>query len=238
MSQPPRVLTERDYRTLERLVHSTQRDIGSLRNRLNSIGMRRHQGGYMPPRAGGVPFINQSGETVPAYGCMRVTGGTTVSGSDYVTIAKPSTAFQRLYLVNRSVAVADLNSGLGSWLSDADWVLYDDANTPAYGESWGPVASSWEIAKYRYGFTIVGNPSGGTTDTVLATQHEVNGFIGKTDSAHAKSATGTISIYDGNRADTTDNMADVYNLFAAVATTKFVDVEWRGGVWYLTSAEC
>jgi hypothetical protein len=183
-------------------------------------------------------FRNDSGETAPAYGVLRVTGTYDDDGVIIYTIGKPDTSFARLYLVNGPNDVVDDGFGWGTWLWHADWVLYDDANTPAFGEEWGPQASSWELKKYRYGFTIWGGATGGSTDRVKASQHWVNGFIGKTDASHAKSATGTISVYDGNRVDTSINVSSVYNLFAAVATTKFVDVEWRGGTWYLTSAEC
>jgi hypothetical protein len=191
-----------------------------------------------PAASTGVPFRNDSGESAPAYAVMRVTGSATVDGAEYVTISKPNTDFKRKYLVNTGSAVADGEYGIGTWLSDADWVLYDDANTPAIGESWGPSSGSWELKKWRYGFTIVGNPSGGATDIVRAWQEEANEFRGKTDSTHNKGSTGTISIYDGNKADTTDNMASVENDFANVASGKWVGVRWWGGKWCLVAAEC
>jgi hypothetical protein len=185
-----------------------------------------------------IRFRNDYAGALPAYGCLRVTGVATVDGVQVFTVDRPNTTFSRLYLVNGPEDVADDAYGWGTWLWHADWVLYDDGNTPAFGEEWGPQDGSFEIKKYRYGFTIWGGATGGSTDLVMATQREVTGFIGKTDASHAKSATGTISVYDGNRADTSINVSDVYNLFANVSTTKFVDVEWRGGTWYLTSAEC
>lgn len=50
MSQPPRVLTERDYQTLKDAMFQQQREIATLKNTLAAYGMRRHQGVYMPPR--------------------------------------------------------------------------------------------------------------------------------------------------------------------------------------------
>jgi hypothetical protein len=188
----------------------------------------------------GVPFRNDSSgsETVPAYGVMRITGSTDISGTEHVTIAKPNSDFKRKYLVNGATAVPYNETGLGTWLEEADWVLYDDANTPALGESWGPSNDSWKLKKWRYGFTIVGNPTGGATDLVRAWQEEVNEFQGKTDSTHNKGSSGTISIYDGNDADTTDNMASVKNIYANVASGKWVQVRWVAGFWKLVSAEC
>lgn len=188
----------------------------------------------------GVPFRNDSSgsETVPAYGVMRVTGSVDIDGVEHVTVAKPNTDFKRKYLVNGPTAVPYNETGKGTWLEEADWVLYDDANTPAIGESWGPSDGSWKLKKWRYGFTIVGNPSGGATDIVRAWQEEINEFIGKTDSTHNKNSQGTISIYDGNLADTTDNMASVENKFANVSSSKWVQVRWNAGKWHLVAAEC
>lgn len=192
------------------------------------------------PATTGVPFRNDSSgsETVPAYGVMRVTGSVDIDGVEHVTVAKPNTDFKRKYLVNGPTAVPYNETGKGTWLEEADWVLYDDANTPALGESWGPSDGSWKLKKWRYGFTIVGNPSGGATDIVRAWQEEINEFIGKTDSTHNKNSQGTISIYDGNLADTGDNMASVENKFANVGTTKWVQVRWNAGKWHLVAAEC
>jgi hypothetical protein len=66
----------------------------------------------------------------------------------------------------------------------------------------------------------------------------VSEFYGQTDASHAKGATGTISIMDGNNSDTTDNMASVQNRYGNVATTKKVTVRCHGGVWQIVSAEC
>jgi hypothetical protein len=166
-------------------------------------------------------FRNDAEEEIPAFAVMRVTGIETTGGRATATVAKPSSTFQRLYLVNGAVKVASGKFGEGSWLSEANYVLYNaSSGTPAYGESWGPKNGQWSLEEYRYGFTILG------------------GNTGSDDSSHAKGATGTISIYDGNEVDTTDNMTGVDNLFATVASGKWVDVEWRGGRWYLTSAEC
>lgn len=193
-----------------------------------------------PDRPKLVAFRNTSGEEIPAYGVMRVTGAEVKAGLPIITVAKPSTTFQRLYLVNGPLRVgSDTNArGVGTWLYEAGYVLYE-SGTPAVGESWGPKASQWSLAKWRYGFTIQGATAGsGATARVLAKQAEVNAFIGVTDAAIAKGSSGTVSIYDGNSADTSDNMASVLNRYAAVAITKKVDVSWRGGTWCLTAAEC
>lgn len=196
----------------------------------------------LPERPKWVAFRNTSGEEIPAYGVMRVTGAELKAGLPLITVAKPSTAFQRLYLVNGPTRVGSEAQarGVGTWLTDdlGGYVLYE-SGTPAYGESWGPKAGQWSLAKWRYGFTIVGGLAGtGAGIRVVAKQEPVNAFIGVTDSSVSKGSTGTISIYDGNDADTSDNMASVANRYADVGSGKKVDVSWRGGKWYMTAAEC
>lgn len=185
-----------------------------------------------------VPFRNDFAGTIPGYGCCRITGIAEVDGAQQFTVNRPDTSFNRLYLVNGPDDVPDDGYGWGTFLWHADWVLYDDASTPAFGESWGPQNGSFEIKKWRYGFTIWGSPSGGTTDLVMANQAWVNHFYGQTDAAITKGSSDTVSVFDGNNADTSINVASVENKFANVAITKKVSVTWEAGVWRLTSAEC
>jgi hypothetical protein len=185
-----------------------------------------------------IPFRNDYAGTLPAYGVLRITGVATIDDVPYFTVDRPSSSFHRLYLVNGSDDVADDAYGWGTFLWHADWVLYDDASTPAFGESWGPQADSFKLKKWRYGFTIWGEPSGGDTDIVQASQMWVNDFWGQTAGAISKGSTGTIEVYDGNDADTSITVASVKNKYANVADNKKVSVEWLGGSWYLKSAEC
>ena len=65
-------------------------------------------------------------------------------------------------------------------------------------------------------------------------------MLGKTDSSHAKSASGTISIWagvEGSEADTGVNVT-AYNRFAAVGSGKWVLVVSIFGRLYLAAAEC
>lgn len=186
-----------------------------------------------------VPFYNASGETIPAYAVMRVTGVSTLGSVPVITVAKPSSAFQRLYLVNGPLAVSGESNqepNFGTWAEGAAFVLYDDANTPAYGESWGASNGSWKIKKYRYGFTILGNPASGV---VGASQEFVNSFLGKASGAIAGGGTGTVLIHDGNEADTSDTMASVKNRTSVQADDQaWVKVNWLGGKWFLEPWTC
>lgn len=66
-------------------------------------------------------------------------------------------------------------------------------------------------------------------------------YRGKTDSSHAKSATGTVSVWSGiagSKTDSNANIENVYNPYAAVGSGKFVAVTWVDGGPELIAAEC
>lgn len=156
---PNFVLSERDYHTLKRHLKDVQQECSNLKRRI--AGQRRNYGGA--PRSGkkGIRFYNDSGETIPAYGIMRITGSNT---KGFVTVSKPNTAFQALYLVNGGWDVAYQSTGRGSFLMGDTTSLfdryarYDTGDTPLAGESWGVVNNSWELHKHGPGFGIIGSP--------------------------------------------------------------------------------
>lgn len=82
------------------------------------------------------------------------------------------------------------------------------------------------------------------TGTKWATVRLGEGFqrcLGKTDASHAKGASGTVSLYSGtpgSEGDTTENLTGVWNKFAAIASGKWVWVDWQDGMPYETAAEC
>lgn len=191
-----------------------------------------------PDRPKLIKFRNTSGEEIPAYGVMRVTGAERRQGLPVVTVAKPSTTFQRLYLVNGPQRVGSSTSsyGYGTYLDESDFVLYD-SGTPAYGESWGPKASQWSLTKWRYGFTIVGAVDS-TGLKVVAIQHQVNVVYGQTNGTHTKGSSSTIDLYDGNNSAISSTSITATNRFATVATSKKVMCTWIGGTWISSAAEC
>lgn len=210
--------------------------------------VRAHESSQLPPQQRRtlpdrdfvrVKFRNNSGETVPAYGCMRVTGVELDEGVLRFVVAKPDTSFNRLYLVNSGSSVASGAPGWGTWLYHADKVLYE-SGTPAFGESWGPKASQWSLAKWRYGFTIQGQ-NDTTALTTYAIQSEVNGFLCKSNEEFAADGdTGAVSVYDGNQADITGtDVSGCINRTGIVwESGKWGKATWLGGNWYVEPWEC
>jgi hypothetical protein len=189
-----------------------------------------------------VPFRNDSGEAVPAYALLRVTGMASVEGKNIHTISKPDATYRLRYLVNGPVEWGIGKQGWGYWLWHADYVLYDTGATPAYGETWGPEPSSWTIKKDAPGFLIQGGNTGtGATSRTIAIQDVPQHVFGKADAAIANAASGTVRIYGGTQGSETDTgltIASCYNYGPDIADEANVWVGWLGGKAYVQNMEC
>lgn len=126
-------------------------------------------GGLQYPRAGpqqnGIPFLNASGETAPAYAVMKITDqfAATPTTPFGLEIGKPDSDFMALYLVNGPDPVVDNQIGTGFFhMGDMpeQHALYNNAITPLGGESWSPIPGSWLLHKNGPGFAILGGPDG------------------------------------------------------------------------------
>jgi hypothetical protein len=213
------------------------------RELLNAVDFRLRQGpteNQNGADAFQIPFRNDSGETIPAYAAMRVTGVVTAASVPVITVAKPSSTFQGLYLVNGPLPVASSGEipSFGTWADQAGFVLYDDANTPAMGEEWGPYDGSWEIKKYRYGFTILGGATGGSTDIVGVVQRQVHVVFGKSSAGITAGSNGTVTIYDGNQTTTGHNISATNRTEIAIGANTWCEASWFGGTWFAKPWEC
>jgi len=104
-----------------------------------------------------VPFLNNSGETIPAHAVLK---GTEVTNG-VVQASKPDgDGSTGVWYVNGPVRV--LNGGYGACTKENPvWVLYDDADAVVNGDEWGPQNGSWELKKGNVGFVAGGGASGG-----------------------------------------------------------------------------
>lgn len=195
------VLTEYTARELIRAYREQRRELSNLKVRLASFGNRRHQGRITPPAK--VRFKNNSSETAPAWGLLRITGG---SENDYLTVDKPDATYRWVYLVNGTKDVASTGYGFGYFLTAETFsfkhhcVLYDTGATPAYGEEWGPTASQWYVSQHRPGFFILGGTKGsGSTSRVTALQLPPAEILVKnsTGSDIGAASSGTATLYGG-----------------------------------------
>lgn len=102
-------------------------------------------------------FRNDSGEAIPAYGCIKILSYD--AANDMYTVDKPDGA-EGLYFVNGPVPVAASKKGRGTLWARAQIGLVDDG---ALGDEVGPVNDSWEMATTSSigGFRIFNNPVSG-----------------------------------------------------------------------------
>lgn len=84
------------------------------------------------------------------------------------------------------------------------------------------------------------SPGTGEQTCVVRIGYPIDAMLGKTDAAHAKNASGTVSVWTGAPGSETDSGQNVtaYNHFANVAINKKVWVQFNGYGWYLIAAEC
>ncbi len=194
-------------------------------------------------------FYNASGETVPAYAMMAVTGVQTLDdGSVVPKIGKPSTTFYQNYLVNGSVPVPveddttmPPTTGIGNYQDGADVKIWY-YTAPALGDELGPAPGYWYLTKdYLPVFTTYGVID--TTNRVaIGRFHELGMFIGKLDAALSVGSSATVSIYTrrgSSFSDTTFNVIAYDWLgYASIPTGKKVVCQKIGGIYVVIEAEC
>ncbi len=185
-------------------------------------------------------FLNDSGEEIPAFGCMRISGITTIRGRACYAMRKPDT-FGSIWghRMNGPNPVAAGAFGL-CVLGGVVAGLYDTADgTPSYGKHWGPRSGTWKLRKNTSGWRVLAN----SADPGIAyMQHwPSQTLLGRTDEVITKGLSGAVSIYWGDDgatvADTGENVT-AYLRYGNVEINKFVTLNWNGWSWEIIAAEC
>jgi hypothetical protein len=231
------VYTPEGHRKIKRAVEQSRYRYSN--NNRQGGGPRSDRGGWRP--GGLIPFLNSTQETVPRYGVMRIVPND--PGDMFIKIAKPTTSFAGLYLVNALYDVGPEKMGFGSFLTSEsfNWrnqfALYNDAATPAVGESWGAVSDSWMLHRNGPGFYILGGRTGsGDNARVAAIQYDVTRILGKTDSTVTGGSTVTVSVWGGTSGSETDSGLEVTGcrlLRGFIPASTFVYVEFINGQPYI-----
>ena len=99
-------------------------------------------------------FINESGEVIPKFAVLKITEVEATGDRDLRATKPNGTSTNCTFALNLDRSVADEQDGTCTNAYGA-WALYDDANTPAPGEEWGP-DSDWLLHKGKGGYVIVG----------------------------------------------------------------------------------
>lgn len=184
-------------------------------------------------------FRNDNATTAPAYAVMRVTGMVAVDAYPVLTCDQPDSTYRWLYFVNGVTDVAANAYGWGTWLWHADFALYDAASgTPAYGETWGPTASSWKLSKWHPGFFVLGGNDTGIagSERTVGVQLPPAEILGKTDTSVTGGGTATVSVYAGTAGSESDTGQDVVSCYLRsgyVPASTFVKIAVSNGNPYI-----
>jgi hypothetical protein len=111
----------------------------------------------------GISFYNSSGETIPAYGCMKPTGSSVIEGQAVLTMGKPDAEWSRTYYLNGPVDVPAGSYGVAQDAARFPAIaIFAELSSgdPAIDEHWGPTLDDWRLQQGMEGFVILGHPFG------------------------------------------------------------------------------
>lgn len=100
---------------------------------------------------------NTSGEVIPAFAVMRITG----FSNGALQVAKPNAASMTKVAINGPAAIEI--AGFGNATLDSPYfVLYETGDgTPVLGDAWGTENGGWKLRAANEGFCAIGGASGG-----------------------------------------------------------------------------
>jgi hypothetical protein len=171
-----------------------------------------------------LPLISQASSTIPAFGCLRVVRtALDASGQLIYAVDQPNGDVSATYLFNGPCAIAVGGGGSGTldFPAQALW----EVGTPAVGDSWGPVAGQWSLAKDLLpGFPVLGIVDSGTgrmmigasfgpAATIVKPAYDIAAISGATPG----SGTGEIYTFDGTNLSDAAESITVFNLSRQVA---------------------
>lgn len=190
--------------------------------------LRRYDPQYL---TGGIPFYNDSGETIPAYACMRHSGTQDLDGTPVLTMAKPNSTFQRLYYVNSANEVESGKYG-GCYTLTSDTQLWHPVlifpshiSGVSLGDTFGPTVSQWYLKTARYGFKFLYEPDADdpASGSALYLRQEPPMLIkGILDGDLDAASTASMSVYDSRTpasASDTGQDVTVHDDFLRTSTT-------------------
>lgn len=189
-----------------------------------------------------IPVRNDSGEEIPAYGLMRITGVETVDGVLWYVVNKPNTTFQPFYVVNLGVALAINATGFG--IIDGPVEALYTTGAPVYSEAWGVKPGQWNLERYYPGFRVLG---GTTSGRVWVEQEQIHTLLAKAGASGVAARSGTtisgtsVDVYVAVGTTLTDTTFNVtaYNMAGtAVAANKYLILNEAQDKWFVNFEDC
>lgn len=146
-----------------------------------------------------VSVKNVSGETIPAFAVLRVVESVEENGTVYLTVAKPNHTNTHVLLLNspKNIPVGKY----GEATRDVAFALYDDDETPAFGEKWGLMSGSWKLTKDHPGAIIIGGEEDGRVLVKLVPITSYGGLSGSGVMTVADGGWTKLSVWDDEQCD-------------------------------------
>jgi len=191
------------------------------------------------------PVRNNSGEEIPPFAVMRISGEETVGGRTRFIVAKPDSTFRRKgYLVNGPFAIGIGKAGSGT--RDTTYALCSSSASPVRDQWWGAKDGEWKLFQHRPGFLVLGNYQGtGDGQRAIVEPFEVTELWGTLDGAFAQGSSATMSIFFRDGATWTDSSMNVtvYDRLLKTGATDIASGKWAVAQWYCDrwwahAAEC
>lgn len=191
-----------------------------------------------------IEFKNDSGSSIGPYAAMRVSGYQQDADTAHqvvLKVAAPNDEAGQSICFNGNKTVAVGKTGYCTF----DAPCYAAVSTGgSNGDLYGVEDGNLELVPDDAGaFTYLATVAAGPNGEIVALIDKISGAtikLGKTDAAHAKGASGTISVYSGTKGSETDSGENVtaWNRYANVASGKWVTCVWINGGWDLVAGEC
>lgn len=216
-----------------------------------TTGLNLRSGGNGGSRMSRILVRNDSGNTVPLFGCLALQAPLSVTASVFVETKfetptfkgiTPTSSYWGKWAVLQEPAPYDSNEPQPVYWAIADGLTWCNVNI----QDTQDVAvehnnSTQELVTQMHGSArIIWKEDGTGTGKIALIQMGdwVTEMVGKTDAAISQGASGTVSVYTGfNGTDTGVNVT-AYNSFGNIAITKWVKVTSVLGSLGIVAAQC
>lgn len=186
---------------------------------------------------------NDSGEEIPPYACMQVTGTEEIGSQNYLVVDKPAdtdgTAGGFLFNSRSPVGIDDEGVAQPSQVVRG----FKDSGTATGGDKWSPVVDEWYIAQVDGGPFICCGADDVEDDVLKVFAQGVGGgnrlyrfTLNEAWSSNAADA--DILLMDGTDTGIDADVLDPLGIFAGLGSGDPGLCELQDGVYYVTQAPC
>lgn len=199
-----------------------------------------------------VYVTNVSGETIPAYACMQVTGTAEIGDQNYLQVSKPADTdgTAGAFVFNGPREIPSTEQGVAQYSYARIVRAYKNTGTVTAGDKWQPVSGQWYIEQDDNGqFTACGEDDVDTNVLKVALDADAGGgiqfYLTPSGGIPARSgstlgsATCTLLSLDSGTRTVTATTRTVYNDFlSAVGGSVDIAAALVDGIWVVIAEDC